>query len=60
MLKLYIGYAKTYEMAKKAPARLIFYRGMSWSFFLWRYILTSTYQDGVSEGQFRHVLNNGM
>lgn len=34
----YIGYAKTFDQGKKAPARLIFYR------------------DGVSEPQFKHVL----
>ena len=43
MLKLYIAYAKAYEMAKKAPARLIFYRGMFWPFLFFAEIYSHSY-----------------
>jgi hypothetical protein len=58
MLKLY---ARDNEKNKKPPARIIFYRGISWpSILFFSEIYSHFYQDGVSEAEFQQVLNRGM
>ena len=54
-----MGYRKSIEKkANLAPKRLIFYRGMSFHCIIER-TRNSQFLDGVSEGQFQTVLDEG-
>lgn len=61
ILKNYIGYRSSQEkQANPNPKRLIFFRGMTLFCPIlgsWRF---TCYLDGVSEGQFQQVLDNGV
>ena len=54
----YGGYRKMVENSNAPPSRLIFYRGKAFPFFTMPSDL-SVNADGVSEGQFQHVLDQG-
>lgn len=60
LLELYMGYRKNVEKKPdSAPKRIIFFRGKFIAPLVFLLLLTNWLVDGVSEGEYEHVLEIG-